>query len=62
MNERHFKVINTNSIYFGAEGILSLETDHDFVLKMDISQYSLPAFDKTEVEEISFKPVNELGF
>ena len=54
MLERHFKVINTNSIYYGEEGILSSETDQDCILKMEISKYSLPKFDKSEVEEVTY--------
>ncbi|HWJ77925.1 MAG TPA: hypothetical protein VNR61_07600 [Niallia sp.] len=54
MLERHFKVINTNSIYYGEEGILSSETDHDCILTMEISKYSLHKFDKSEVEEITY--------
>ncbi|WP_157827687.1 hypothetical protein [Niallia nealsonii] len=53
MQQRHFKVINTNSIYFGEEGILLKETGRGYALKMDISKYSLPIFDKSEVEEIA---------
>jgi hypothetical protein len=53
MTKRIFEVINKNSRYFGYEGELVIENEHDLRLKVhDVGGWeSQLIFDKTEVEE-----------
>jgi len=50
---REFKVINENNFYYEKHGLLSRETEHEVILKIDVRDWdSFIPFDKSEVEEV----------